>query len=99
MFKFSGDFDISHSCSDRSERRFAEIIGCIEGIVISEDFLVIQTNFLEKYYKEFEDDEENRLIYMDIFKKYLSTVEKYIEEQLTNRIPGFNLKQFEADLE
>lgn len=60
---------------------------------------MIQTNFLEKYYKEFEDDEENRLIYMDIFKKYLSTVEKYIEEQLTNRIPGFNLKQFEADLE
>lgn len=61
--------------------------------------MVIQTNFLEKYYKEFEDDEENRLIYMDIFKKYLSTVEKYIEEQLTNRIPGFNLKEFEADLE
>ena len=27
---------------------------------------------MEKYYQEFEDTEENKLIYMDIFKEYVS---------------------------
>ncbi len=34
---------------------------------------------MEKYYKEFEDTEENKLIYMDIFKEYVRSrfIEKY----------------------
>ena len=27
---------------------------------------------MEKYYNEFEDTEENKLVYMDIFKEYVS---------------------------
>ena len=29
---------------------------------------------MEKYYNEFEDTEENKLVYMDIFKEYVSTL-------------------------
>ncbi|KAL1513452.1 hypothetical protein ABEB36_002862 [Hypothenemus hampei] len=93
------EFDISHYCVESSERYFAEIVGCIENTVISEDFLKIQSEFLDTYYKEFVEDEENRLEYMEIFQKYLSTVEKYIEEQLVKSVPGFDIRTFQEELQ
>ncbi|XP_066254997.1 ADP-ribosylation factor-like protein 2-binding protein [Euwallacea similis] len=99
MTEIGCDFDISHYCTESSERNFAQIVGCIENTIISEDFLEIQSKFLEQYYQEFVEDEENRLVYMDIFKKYLDSVEKHIEEQLTRHIPGFDIRKFENELE
>ena len=32
----------------------------------------MQKDFKEKYYHHFTDEEENKLIYMDIFKEYVS---------------------------
>ncbi|XP_059515215.1 ADP-ribosylation factor-like protein 2-binding protein [Myotis daubentonii] len=55
---------------------------------------LLQRNFMDKYYQEFEDTEENKLIYTPIFNEYISLVEKYIEEQLLERIPGFNMAAF-----
>ena len=37
---------------------------------------------MDKYYQEFEDIEENKLTYTPFKNKYISLVEKYIEEQL-----------------
>ena len=40
---------------------------------VSEDeFQGMQTEFLDKYYAEFEDSEENKFIYTDIHKEYVS---------------------------
>lgn len=91
--------DVSHYCAEDSEKSFAEIVGCIENIIISEAFSAIQNQFLEKHYKEFVEDEENRLIYINIFQWYLATVEKYIEDQLIENIPGFDIRNFEIELE
>ena len=33
----------------------------------------MQNNFLDKYYMEFEDSEENKFVYTDIHKEYVST--------------------------
>ena len=42
-------------------------------IFVSEKrFQTIQQEFKEKYYHHFTDEEENKLIYMDIFKEYVS---------------------------
>lgn len=54
---------------------------------------------MDKYYQEFEDTEENKLIYTPIFNEYISLVEKYIEEQLLERIPGFNMAAFTTTLQ
>ena len=35
-------------------------------------FFEMQSGFMEKYYHEFEDSEENKFIYTDIFKQYVS---------------------------
>lgn len=37
-----------------------------------EDFEYVQRDFLEKYWNEFENKEENKLIYMSIFQEYVS---------------------------
>ena len=34
----------------------------------------MQNNFLDKYYIEFEDSEENKFAYTDIHKEYVSTL-------------------------
>ena len=34
---------------------------------------------MDKYYNEFEEQEENKLSYMSIFKEYTKTIEAYIE--------------------
>ncbi|CAG9768839.1 unnamed protein product [Ceutorhynchus assimilis] len=94
----ANDTDISHYCLDDYEKSFAQIVGCIENIVISDEFLEIQNTFFDKYYSEFVDVEENRLIYMDIFKQYLDIVEKYIEKELVKNIPAFDIRMFEMEL-
>ncbi|KAH0998918.1 ADP-ribosylation factor-like protein 2-binding protein [Dendroctonus ponderosae] len=93
------ELDISHYCLETAEKSFAEIIGCIESIIISETFAQLQSGFLEQHYREFSEVEENRLVYTEIFNSYQATVEKYIEEQLTCSIPGFDIRGFEMELE
>ncbi|XP_030748144.1 ADP-ribosylation factor-like protein 2-binding protein [Sitophilus oryzae] len=77
------------------EKSFADIVGCIENIIISDKFMRVQNTFLETYYREFVRDDENKLIYTDIFKKYLETVERFIEQELVKEIPGFEMQILE----
>lgn len=43
-----------------------------------EEFHTIQNGFLDKYYKEFDDTEENKFIYSDVHTEYVS----YFENKL-----------------
>ena len=43
------------------------------------EFQQIQNDFMDKYWEEFDESEENKLIYMDIFKEYVSTPWKFID--------------------
>ncbi|CAJ1057001.1 ADP-ribosylation factor-like protein 2-binding protein [Xyrichtys novacula] len=82
------------SCSSAEEKAFDTVIGCIENIVIEEGFEQLQQSFLEKHYLEFDDSEENKLSYTLIFKEYVDLLEKYLEQQLMEKIPGFNMNTF-----
>ncbi|KAM6353663.1 ADP-ribosylation factor-like protein 2-binding protein isoform 3-T3 [Alca torda] len=66
---------------------------------MDDDFQLIQRTFMEKHYQEFDDSEENKLVYTSIFNEYISLVEKYIEEKLLDRIPGFNMTAFTMSLQ
>eukprot|EP00076_Gallus_gallus_P044547 XP_025010085.1 ADP-ribosylation factor-like protein 2-binding protein [Gallus gallus] len=66
---------------------------------MDDDFQSIQRTFMEKHYQEFDDSEENKLIYTSIFNEYISLIEKYIEEKLLDRIPGFNMTAFTMSLQ
>ncbi|XP_038609717.1 ADP-ribosylation factor-like protein 2-binding protein isoform X2 [Tachyglossus aculeatus] len=90
--------NLALSFSSPSDAEFDAVVGYIEDIIMDDEFQMLQRNFMDKYYQEFEDTEENKLIYTPIFNEYISLVEKYIEEQLLERIPGFNMPAFTATL-
>lgn len=79
---------------------FSRIIGCIEDIVIDDQFQDLQESLLEANYHHFDTDkEENKLIYTSIFENYTTTVEEFIEKQLEQRIEHFCMKDFIQELE
>lgn len=53
-----------------------------------------QISLVSKYYQEFDDTEKNKFTCTPISKEYISLVEKYIEEQLLEEIPGFTMGAF-----
>ena len=46
----------------------------------------------------FEPTEENKLIYMELFKKYCEIVENHLFKKLCEEIPGFNFEAFIAEM-
>ncbi|XP_057329727.1 ADP-ribosylation factor-like protein 2-binding protein [Microplitis mediator] len=78
--------------SNNLNQSFNEIIGHIEDILIEPKFQETQQHFLEKYWKEFDSEEENKLIYMNIFEEYHKTIENYIETNLKKIIPEFSME-------
>ncbi|KAI1890019.1 hypothetical protein AGOR_G00168890 [Albula goreensis] len=91
--------DVVVSQSSDAEAAFDTVIGNIEDIIMEEQFQHLQQSFMEKYYLEFEDSEENKLSYMPIFQEYIELLEKHIEQQLVERIPGFSMNSFIRSLE
>ncbi|XP_048828632.1 ADP-ribosylation factor-like protein 2-binding protein isoform X1 [Brienomyrus brachyistius] len=90
------DFALSNS-SD-ADAAFDAVIGNIEDIIMEEQFQGLQQSFMEKYYMEFDDSEENKLSYTTIFNEYIELLEKHIEKELMARIPGFCMNAFTDSL-
>uniref|UniRef100_A0A0A9VQF0 ADP-ribosylation factor-like protein 2-binding protein n=2 Tax=Lygus hesperus TaxID=30085 RepID=A0A0A9VQF0_LYGHE len=89
-------------CSDNASEQIMEyfdvIVGQLEDILIDKHFQKLQRDFLDKYCLEFDDTEENKLSYMEIFEEYVRTIERSIEERLKINIPNFNMEQFQMEL-
>lgn len=47
-------------------------------MISDDDFQLIQRNFMDKYYQEFDHTEENKLIYTPIFNEYVSMCDALI---------------------
>uniref|UniRef100_A0A0V0GCJ8 ADP-ribosylation factor-like protein 2-binding protein n=1 Tax=Triatoma dimidiata TaxID=72491 RepID=A0A0V0GCJ8_TRIDM len=88
--------DINISCDTINS--FDKIIGIIEDILVDESFQNMQRQFLDQYWDQFDDGEENRLIYMDIFQLYVRIVEQKIEKKLKETINNFEMGQFYDEL-
>ncbi|XP_013380767.1 ADP-ribosylation factor-like protein 2-binding protein isoform X2 [Lingula anatina] len=90
--------ELASSSSSIADTKFDITIGHIEDIIMEDEFQDLQQKFLEKYYKEFDDSEENKFIYTDIHQEYINLVEKFIEEELTRRMQGFCMSEFSKQL-
>ena len=66
----------------------------LQEIVIEPEFEKIQNDFCEKYYKEFDEKSENKLIYTEIFNKYTLLIEDYLEKNLIKRVTKFKINDF-----
>lgn len=78
------EFEISAFGQSAEEDLFDKVVGCLEELVMCEEFTSIQERFVRTYSVEFTCEEENKLVYMEIFQKYQSEIEKYIEERLVD---------------
>ena len=78
------------------DREFDRIVGVLEEILIEGEILEIQKNFCEKHCGIFEDTDENKLEYTDLFRQYTDIVEKGLEAKLQERIPDFKMSMFES---
>ncbi|XP_021343814.1 ADP-ribosylation factor-like protein 2-binding protein isoform X1 [Mizuhopecten yessoensis] len=93
-FSFHEDEDLAVSSSNAVDTKFDETIGHVEDIIMDDDFQRIQNEFLEKYYQEFDDTEENKFIYTDIHREYVQLIEKHLDDELTKRMPEFSMGEF-----
>ena len=48
--------------------------GTVNVCVVEEEFQTLQDEFMEKYYREFENTDENKFVYTDIHTEYVSVV-------------------------
>ncbi|XP_033122356.1 ADP-ribosylation factor-like protein 2-binding protein [Anneissia japonica] len=91
--------ELAKSVSSVSDTKFDITIGHIEDIIMDDAFQLLQRDFMEKHYEEFEDTEENKLIYTEIFNNYVALLNKHIEDELTSRIPDFSMEDFSQQLQ
>ncbi|XP_014260637.1 ADP-ribosylation factor-like protein 2-binding protein isoform X1 [Cimex lectularius] len=80
------------------ETYFDKIVGHLEDILIDSNFQKIQKEFLDKHWTEFDEGEENKLMYTEIFDNYVATIEQCIEDRLKQEIPNFNMEFFQNEL-
>jgi len=92
------DINFTDLSVDDDEKRFNLVVGHVEDILMDANFTQLLNKFMEKHWLEFDDSEENKLVYTNIFKEYLETIEKYLEEQLLKKMPNFCMEHFEEDL-
>eukprot|EP00392_Amoebophrya_sp_AT5.2_P002765 g2770.t1 len=77
-----------------SDAPFDEIVGALEDIVVSDGFQKTMTDFCSAHCSVFEESEENKLEYMEIFGKWTKTIETYLETYLKLQIPNFHMADF-----
>ena len=59
----------------------------------------MQRDFCNRHCMKFDASEENKLIYMSIFKEYTNQKELFINHKLQDAIPGFSMDRFMGQLE
>ena len=83
----------SDDCSD-GVRRVEEVLAVMEEVVLGDEFGSLQLDFCKRNCHHFEEGEENKLIYMDLFSSYTTLLEDVIERELKTRIADFDMEGF-----
>ncbi|GMH62111.1 hypothetical protein TrLO_g3230 [Triparma laevis f. longispina] len=86
-----GDSNVSEE-----DQYFDEIVGALENILMLEEFNDLQNDFCEQHCEVFEDTEESKLVYTDLFSQYTELIEGYIIGRLTLEIDDFSKDKFGA---
>ena len=93
------DFEESIVTKDSDNYKFDLFAEALQEIVIEDPFEKKQNDFCEKYYKIFEEKEENKLEYTKIFNEYTKTMEEFLEKELAKRVKEYKVDEFYKLLE
>ena len=87
-----------HRSKTVDEDEFDQIVSCLEEILFDDSFMSEQSAFFEQHCDIFEDKEENKIEYTQIFEKFKSVTENIIEQRLKSSLKGFSMRKFEKML-
>ena len=93
------DFEESIVTKDSDNYKFDLFAEALQDIVIEDSFEKMQNDFCEKYYKIFEEKDENKLEYTKIFNEYTKTTEDFLEKELSKRVKEYKVDEFYKLLE
>ena len=93
------DFEESIVTKDSDNYKFDRFAEALQDIVIEDSFEKMQNDFCEKYYKVFEEKDENKLEYTKIFNEYTKTTEEFLEKELAKRVKEYKVDEFYKLLE
>jgi ADP-ribosylation factor 2-binding protein len=83
---------------NEGDDEFDEVVGCLQEILMDPSFDKMQRDFCNRHCMKFDASEENKLIYMSVFKEYTDLMEHFINQKLTEAIPGFSMDRFMGQL-
>ena len=69
-------------------------MGQLQEVLIEPGFEEMQKNFFNQNCLQFEATEENKLVYMTIFKSYTELIEGHIMDRLNQTIDDFDMETF-----
>ena len=91
----SVDVDFHESSKPASKDfKFDSIIGEMENLLMDRQFIDLQQSFFSENCKYFSNDDENKLVYTDVFNKYVSLIESFIASKLVLKLEWFDMPEF-----
>ena len=101
MFNGNGeedDFIITGGPSNAEDAAFDQQVEALQEAVLDDAFQEVLNAFCREHCHHFEDTEENKFIYTDLFNQYSALIEGHLEKQMTSAIPGFSMNDFLEEL-
>ena len=92
------DEDVVVASSGESGDQTAQILAELEVMMMDEGFNAKVDSFTQKHCGEFDEGEENKLVYTSLFTEYTKMLEAYIEEHLGAALKDFDMQAFCATL-
>lgn len=76
----------------------SKILAELENLMMEEEFNTKVEAFTQQHCEQFEEGEENKLIYTSLFSEYTKMIEAFIEARLSATLKGFDMHAFCASL-
>ena len=92
------DEDVVVAESGESGDQTAQILAELEVMMMDEGFNTKVDGFTQKHCGEFDEGEENKLVYTSLFTEYTKMLEAHIEEHLGAALKDFDMQAFCAAL-
>lgn len=82
------------SQSSFADAMFDDATTFLEEIIFSRDFEEYRDKLLMANCELFEDSDENKLVYTELFNEYVNSIETYLTDKLSNSLPRFDFSKF-----
>lgn len=92
------DEDFTIAADSAADAAFDRQVEVLQEVVLDDAFQALLGGYCKEHCHHFEDTEENKLIYTELFQKYSDQIEGYLEEKLTGTISGFSMQVFLEEL-